>query len=189
MNDKEMPKSKTRLYRIWNGMKQRCFNPNATSYYRYGERGIRVCEEWENSFENFKDWAYKHGYNDSLTIDRIDNDGNYCPENCQWLTNSENTAKVKFTRTANHYARAFEGTLRYAREKDDERKVKSRIDGLNRIIEAIKDFDKYEIDDVLSFVNWMNAAKEAKARKCEFDRIERNKERLLKAHEERKANR
>lgn len=77
--------SKTRLYKVWQGMKTRCENENFDSYYRYGERGISVCDEWKQ-FENFKDWADISGYEDGLSLDRIDNNGNYCANNCRWTT-------------------------------------------------------------------------------------------------------
>ena len=75
----------TRLYNIWDNMKQRCSNPNREDYKRYGERGIVVCSEWQKSFSVFCEWALTHGYDEHLTIDRKNNDGNYCPENCHWI--------------------------------------------------------------------------------------------------------
>ena len=92
---RKIPKSQTRLYRILQGMKRRCFNPNDPNYKNYGGRGITVCKSWDNSFEAFERWALSHGYADNLTIDRIDNNGNYEPRNCLWITRSENASKRK----------------------------------------------------------------------------------------------
>jgi len=85
----------TRIYSIWRSMIGRCFYECVNSYNIYGGRGITVCDEWKNNFLIFKDWAYKNGYKDNLVIDRIDNDKNYEPDNCQWLTNIENVRKSK----------------------------------------------------------------------------------------------
>lgn len=82
----------TRLYNIWRGMKMRCLNENSKFYKYYGGRGITICGEWIDSFENFRDWALANGYSDELSIDRIDNNGNYEPDNCQWTTQSEQNA-------------------------------------------------------------------------------------------------
>ena len=87
--------SKTRLYKIWKGIFARC--KNKQSKY-YGKKGIKVCDEWKD-YEVFKCWALSNGYNDKLTIDRIDYNGNYCLENCRWATYKEqaqNTSRNKF---------------------------------------------------------------------------------------------
>lgn len=81
--------SDTRLHGIWHGMKQRCAYEGHQHYDRYGGRGITVCNEWLHDFAAFRDWAMSHGYRDDLTIDRIDNDGNYEPSNCRWVTMKE----------------------------------------------------------------------------------------------------
>jgi hypothetical protein len=86
-------KNQSRIYKIWLNMRYRCNTPTANSYKNYGGRGIKVCEEW-NTFSNFLDWALANGYKDNLTIDRKDNDKDYCPENCQWVTKAYNTAKA-----------------------------------------------------------------------------------------------
>ena len=78
----------TRLYHIWNGLTGRCNNPNNKDYANYGGRGISVCKEWQKP-ENFFGWAFLNGYSEDLTLDRIDTNGNYCPENCRWITNDE----------------------------------------------------------------------------------------------------
>ena len=80
-------------------MKQRCSNSNLPEFKYYGARGIKVCDEWF-TFVPFELWALTNGYINNLTIDRIDNDGNYEPNNCQWITRSENT--IKANKSRNH---------------------------------------------------------------------------------------
>ena len=78
-----------RLYHIWHGMKERCLTPTNKDYPNWGGRGITICNEWVNDYATFREWALSNGYEDSLSIDRINNDGNYEPTNCRWVTLQE----------------------------------------------------------------------------------------------------
>ena len=80
---------KSKIYGVWCGMKERCYNCNNKRYKCYGGRGIRVCDEWANDFREFYEWAKNNGYKKGLTIDRIDNNGNYEPNNCRWVTSKQ----------------------------------------------------------------------------------------------------
>ena len=94
--------SRTRLYGIWLNMIARCNNPGRAQYKNYGGRGISVCDEWQKSYESFKNWAMQSGYCDDFTIDRMDVDGLYCPDNCRWVNrktqnnNKRNNIVVEF---------------------------------------------------------------------------------------------
>lgn len=88
--------SKTRLYSIFSGMKQRCYNPNNQHYQWYGAKGITICDEWmgEDGLSRFFEWALNNRYEEHLTIDRIDAEGPYSPGNCRWITQSKNSARA-----------------------------------------------------------------------------------------------
>lgn len=83
--------SKTRLHRIWHSMYCRCYYSSTNQYKNYGGKGIKVCDEWKHieGFINFYNWAVNNGYSDDLTLDRIDNEKDYCPQNCRWSTLKE----------------------------------------------------------------------------------------------------
>lgn len=87
----------TRLYKIWSNMIQRCSNENNDSYKTYGAKGVFVCEEWKQ-FDSFCNWAMVSGYSDTLSIDRIENDKGYTPQNCRWATPQEQTDNRSCTR-------------------------------------------------------------------------------------------
>lgn len=90
--------SHTRLHDIWKNMRSRCLRTYNTAYKNYGGRGIKICKEW-NDFKTFRDWAYENGYSEELTIDRVDVNGDYTPENCRWVS-AEKQANNKRT---NHF--------------------------------------------------------------------------------------
>lgn len=89
----------TRLYKIYNNMKSRCYNANCEAFKYYGARGITIYEPWLQDFKVFKKWAHLNGYNDHLQIDRIDVNGNYTPQNCRWVTSKIQSVN----RRVNHY--------------------------------------------------------------------------------------
>lgn len=143
---------KSRLYRVWYAMKGRCFCQTDSHYHLYGGRGITVCDEWSSSYEAFKDWALKNGYNPEAphgdcTLDRIDVNGDYCPENCRWVTmkkqanNKQNSRLVEFdgkTQTVSEWAEESgikPATLRQRLVESDwsiERALTQPVDPLNR---------------------------------------------------------
>lgn len=95
----------TPLYDTWRNMKKRCNNPNTTEYNRYGGRGIKICKEWATDFQRFYDWAISNGYKEGLTIDRINNDGNYEPDNCRFVT-----MKVQGNNNSHNHYIEYNGT-------------------------------------------------------------------------------
>lgn len=106
--------SKTRLHRIWRSIKDRCYNDNSLDFKFYGGRGVSVCAEWKCDFLSFFNWASSSGYKDGLTIDRIDVNGDYCPENCRWVpiveqaNNKRNNTYLTYhgeTKTISQWAR------------------------------------------------------------------------------------
>ena len=99
---------KSKLYKVWVNIKRRTLNPKHKQYINYGGRGITICDEWKNDFMPFYNWALLNGYeeNKGLSIDRIDNNGDYCPENCRWV---DRTIQRRNTRIAKNNTSGFKG--------------------------------------------------------------------------------
>lgn len=109
----------TRLYGVWTNIKSRCYSESNSRYKNYGGRGISMCDEWKSSFENFSKWAYANGYDESAkfgecTIDRIDVNGNYCPENCRFVN-----AKSQSNNRTNTYYLTIDGETHSLSEWSD----------------------------------------------------------------------
>lgn len=113
--------SHTRLHRIWHSMYCRCYYPSTNQYKHYGGKGIKVCDEWKHceGFINFYNWAVNNGYNDELTLDRIDNEKNYCPENCRW-----STPKFQSNHKTNNVIYTFNGKSQTAKQWCEEYGIK-----------------------------------------------------------------
>jgi len=118
---KKHGESRSRLFKVWGNMKKRCYNPNDKHFYRYGGRGITVCEEWRQSFEAFREWANANGYTDELTIDRIENNKGYSPENCRWAT-----AKTQSNNRSTNRLLTFNGETKTLAQWSEEAGMKPR---------------------------------------------------------------
>lgn len=149
---------KTPLYGVWKSMKGRCFNPKDKSYKNYGGRGISVCEEWKNNFKSFYDWSVLNGYKEERlknglnkwTIDRINNNGDYCPENCRWVTNRQQ---------ANNTRKSIPIGLKY---------TNCPVCG-NQIIQNARNLQKtcsYKCSYILRSRNWKEKSKDIYKKKC-----------------------
>lgn len=98
---------KTKLYRLWAGIKNRCYNKNEPTYKNYGGRGIKVCSDWFSDARAFCEWARANGWKPGLTIDRVDNDGDYTPSNCRFVTHAINSRNTRSTRIIKYQDQAM----------------------------------------------------------------------------------
>lgn len=137
----------TRLCKVWNGMHRRCENPKATSYERYGGRGIKVCDAWsgKDGFMAFREWALANGYKEGLTIDRIDVNGWYSPDNCRWATYKEQNNN----QTDNHWV-TYKGKTHTISEWSDitgisQAKIAVRLNKLNYSIGEALEYEPHKI--------------------------------------------
>lgn len=128
-----------RLQKIFQGMCSRCYNENNKDYNTYGEKGVRICKEWLNDPLEFEDWALNGGYQDGLTIDRINSDKDYCPENCRWISLKDN-AKYKSTTSLIN----VNGEIHTGRDW-----AKNLGLGVNRINTYVRE---YGIDNTVEFI-------------------------------------
>lgn len=167
-----IPNSQLRLHRIWANMKQRCTNPKTKDFRYYGARGILVCEEWQD-FESFFYWAMSNGYQDGLTIERKNNDGNYEPSNCEWIPKNRQQRNTSRTKRYTYCGKVFtlaelcrifgvpRSTVadRLKKGKTLEESLKIRRNGLNNRLYELSDklrdlkTGKAELDTQLKSVN------------------------------------
>lgn len=163
--------SGTRLYSIWSKMRSRCNRKKDPAFRFYGAKGIKVCEEWENDFLSFKEWAEFNGYTDKLTIDRIDSKKGYSPDNCRWLTPSENSARVKFSRDSEAFRNAIEkGLNNWFTEYSDQAGVSKRVELINKIISELPNLGTGQLELVYTHIEWIKAQAESNKRKREADK-------------------
>lgn len=121
--------SKHRLCNTWRHIKDRCYNPKNSDAKYYYFKGIKVCDEWLNDYKKFYDWAMSNGYQDNLTIERKDYTGNYCPDNCTWIPNSEQSCN----KSDNHLITAFGETKIISQWPNDSRCIISKSEFKHRI--------------------------------------------------------
>ena len=160
---KNIRTSDTRLYNIWSNMKQRCSNPNNKNYRYYGGRGIKVCSEWQK-FEAFYYWAVSNGYKDGLTIERKDNDGNYEPSNCEWITRVRQHRNTTRTRRYKMYGKVFTLTELCRIYGVPRTTVQGRLNKGEPIEKALKKYRRSKMNDkLLELSDRLKALKDRKA--------------------------
>lgn len=120
--------SNTRIYRIWQGMKQRCKSTRKKIRAIYFDKGITVCDEWKDDFLSFYNWAMENGYFDNLVIDRENPNGNYEPSNCKWITKEQNSKKGWIDTNIWNYLKRYPGTdVRRIRNYDKALRAKKEV--------------------------------------------------------------
>ena len=141
---KKYPRS-GRLYQCWCDMKNRCSNPHVEDYDHYGGKGITVCPEWENDYAAFYEWAMANGYKSNLTLDRMDSDGNYCPENCRWTTPAVQTNNRVVTRYLDING-VTKPRSEWAKELGISYRKMRYLDDKNKLVEFLKETGMGEVE-------------------------------------------
>ena len=141
----------TRLYKIWTNMKNRTLNPKYKKYEDYGGRGIAICEEWKNDFMSFHDWAMSNGYSDELSIDRIDNDGGYSPDNCRWTTQTiqNRNQRIQKNNTSGYRGVSFRKDNNKYRAEIDIKSKRIRLGQFLTPVEGAIAYNNYIIENNL----------------------------------------
>ena len=143
---RKVPADGERLYSIYTNMKTRCYNINNETYARYGKRGIKMCDEWLTDFMNFYNWSILNGYKENLTIDRIDNNKGYEPNNCRWVNNY-----IQCYNRTNSWIVEIDGVKKPAKEWCDINGVNYKT-AANRKYKGWKDIDC--VTNKRAFENW-----------------------------------
>ena len=141
----------TRLYGIWASIKDRTLNINTKVFNDYGGRGVTICDEWKNDFMSFYNWAMSNGYSDELSIDRIDNDGNYCPENCRWTTS---IIQNRNKRIHKNNTSGYKGVSYYKRDENYQTYVKIKYKKIHlgyfpTAVEGARAYNNYILENNL----------------------------------------
>jgi len=142
----------TKIHNVWTSIKQRTNNENSKAFGNYGARGITMCDEWKNDFVAFYNWAMTNGYKDGLSIDRIDNDGNYEPKNCRWVFRSvqaRNTRLLRKTNTTGYRGVGFNKSRNKWTAQIIVNYKNIFLGHFSNAIDAAKAYDKYVIDNNL----------------------------------------
>lgn len=154
-----MEQSIKRLRRIFHGMKNRCGNPNDPNYHNYGGRGVKICDAWLNSVDKFIVWALSNGYDNTLSIDRIDVNGDYDPSNCRWVDMKiQSNNRRHYWLPENYPDFAYEGLPDELSQKELRESIKARLVNntltqvwlINRLEEEGLNTDKTELSSVLA---------------------------------------